>query len=348
MSDDTNYSGRDQDLLTRYERQAEAGNLSGALGNTRRQGLYSGRAADTLAALTRRGVDTSGLDIADFSGQFNPYDASNAISLISRNAGNRVRALGGDSDRARNRARVGLNQDVSGLSEQRGLEARQNAFNEDILPTYTSALDRLNELAGTNAISAEQEGYLRSKIAATNRTAASANLGRVSSALGLRGMSDSPAAAALASSVAQDYDIDLSNQLADMGFKVSEINREQARQDSAAAASLANLRINAENAYLSKDTEAVQNIGRDTAALIDALYSRDKTFDLMERQLDAAENESTADRIGQWVDIGKGVAQTAVGAYTGFGGGTPSGAVPGGTSGLETGSGYGGQGGWFR
>lgn len=314
MSDDLN--PRDEDLLTKYERQQEAANLSGALENSRRSSLYGGRAANTLAALTRRGVDVSGLDIADFSGEFDPFDATNAISLLSRNAGNRVRAMGGDSDQARNRARVSLGNKASGLADVRGLEARESEFNENILPTYTGAMDRLNELAGTAAISAEQESLLRSKIAATNRTAASANLGRVSSALGLRGMADSPAAAALASSVAQDYDIDLQNQLSDMGFRVTELNREQARQDSAAAASLANLRINAENAYLSQDRESVQNIGRETAALIDALYARDKTFDLFERQLDAAEEESTADRIGQYADIASGLGQTVGGMYT--------------------------------
>lgn len=314
------------DLRLRYERQQEASNFASGFGNSRRADRYGGKAARTLADLTRLGGNTEGLDIQDFSGEFNPLDANNAISLMSRTAGNRARRAGGDSAQARNRARVNLGNKATDLAKVQGLEARTNEFNENILPTYTGAMDRLNELAGTAAISAEQESLLRSKIAAANRTSAASNLGRVSSALGLRGMSDSPAAAALASSVAQDYDIDLQNQLSDMGFKVTEMNREQARQDSAAAASLATLRINAENAYLAKDTEAVQNIGRDTAALIDALYARDKTFDLMEKQIEQAGQESTADRIGQWSSLLSGAAQGGASTYQGIQEGNRAGA----------------------
>lgn len=305
MSDEaTPFSPRVNRLRGKYERQSEASNLLGAFGNSARSERFAGRASDTLAALTRRGGNAEGLDIADFSGEFNPTDAGPAIGYISdANAG-----------------KVRRQNKVSSLLEERGLARKQDEFDTNILPTYTGAMDRLNELAGTAAISAEQEGYLRSQIAATNRNSAASNLGRVSSALGLRGMADSPAAAALASSVAQDYDIALSNQLADMGFRVAETNREQARQDSAAAASLATLRINAENAYLANDVDAVQNIGRDTAALIDALYSRDKTFDLMEKQVQAAGDQSTADRLGQWTGIIGGLAGAAAGAYTGLGG----------------------------
>lgn len=296
MSDETTptYSPRVNRLRGAYERQSEASNLLGAFGNTARAERVGNRAARTLAALTRHGGNAEGLDIADFQGEFDPTQAGAAIGYLSRGS---------------NKGKIQREAKVSDLLTQRGLEARQNEFNQNILPTYTSAMDRLNELAGTNAISAEQEGLMRSKIAATNRTAAASNIGRVASALGMRGMSDSPAAAALASSVAQDYDISLQNSLADLGLNVSQVNRDQARQDSAASAALANNRINAENAYLSNDREAVQSIGRDTAALIDALYSRDKTFELMQKQLDAASNESTADRIGQWADIAGGATK---------------------------------------
>ncbi len=308
------YGPRVSRLRRDYERQSEASNLLGAFGNSARSERLGSRASRTLAALTRHGGSAEGLDIADFEGEFDPTDAGAAVQYLGRGS---------------NAGQVRRQNKVSDLLKQRGLDRREEEFNTNILPTYTGAMDRMDELAGTNAISAEQEGLLRSQIAATNRTSAASNLGRVASALGLRGMSNSPAAAALASSVAQDYDVDLSNQLSDLGLDVSRLNREQARQDSGAAASLATLRINAENAYLANDQEAVQNIGRDTAALIDALYSRDKTFDLMEQQIKEAGRESTADRIGQWVDIAGGVTGAvanvatmgATGAIGGGGGG---------------------------
>lgn len=313
MSDMTTptYSPRVSRLRGAYERQSEAGNLAGAFGDTARSDRYSGRAAQTLARLTAAGGDASGIDIADFSGQFDPTSARSAINTLSRGAAQRADARGGNYDRTRNRSAVRMNNDVSGLLQSRETAQKQNEWDTNILPTYTGAMDRLNQLAGTNAISAEQEGQLRSQIAATNRTTAASNLGRVSSALGMRGMSDSPAAAALASSVAQDYDVSLSNSLADMGLQVSQMNREQTRQDSAAAASMATLRANSENAYMSNDINAQIQIGRDTAALIDAMYSRDKTFDLMQKQVDEAGKESTLGRLNGWVGLGQGVVGLA-------------------------------------
>lgn len=330
MSDTTTptYDPRVRRLRSAYERQSEAGGLAGAFGDTARADRYGGRAAQTLARLTAAGGDTSGIDIADFSGLFDPTSARTAINTLSRGAAQRADARGGNYDRTRNRSAVRMQNDVSGLLQSRETDRKRNEFNDNILPTYTGAMDRLNELAGTSAISAEQEGLLRSQIAATNRTAAASNLGRTASALGMRGMADSPAAAALASSVAQDYDVSLMNSLSDMGLKVSEMNREQTRQDSAAAASLATLRANSENAYMSGDINAQIAIGRDTAELIDAMYSRDKAFDLMQKQVDEAGKQSFADRANQWVGLGQGVAGLAASVATGMpsggGGATPS------------------------
>lgn len=316
----------DDRLLQRYESFAEAGNLAERLGRGGMANRLSNRAEDILGRLNQRGVDVSGVDINDFSGRLESTDTANPISRISGMAAQRAQARGGNFDRARNRSRVGLGNAVSSANEELTLREGEERFKTEYDPVLKAAQERLAGMANTSAISADQEAAMRAQIAARFKTAAAGNLSRVGSALGLRGMSDSPAAAALASSMAMDYDSEAIKTLRDFGLQVAETNREQLRRDLATSTGLANLRMAAEKAYLADDRNAVNQIGRETAALIDSLYARDLQFDLMEKQYEEATDESLADRLGAWTGIANSLIRPAAAAAGGFksGGGAPT------------------------
>ena len=315
----------DDRLLQRYESFAEASNLADRLGRTGMANQLGRREQSLLDKLTKRGVDITGVDIEDYAGRIDPTTTNNAISRISGMAARRTAARGGNTDRARNRSRVMLGNDVTNANEAFTLAEGEKRFNEEYDPVFQSAQDRLTEMQNTAAISADKEAAMRAQIAARFKTAAAGNLSRVGAALGLRGMSDSPAAAALASSVAMDYDSETIKTLRDFGIQVADTNREQLRRDLAASTSLANLRSTAERAYLSDDRNAVNQIGRETAALIDSLYARDIQWQMMEKQYEEATDESLADRLGSWVNIANSLirpASAAAGAFN-SGGGAP-------------------------
>jgi hypothetical protein len=293
----------DDRLLQRYESNAEAANLAERLGRTGLANRLGNREEDILARLTDRGVDMSGVDIEDFADRIDPTTTNNAVSRISRMAARRSQNRGGNFDRARNRSRVMLGNDISNANDAYTLAQGEEKFNTEFEPVYQDAQARLADMANTSAISADKEAALRAQIAARFKTAAAGNLSRVGSALGLRGMSDSPAAAALASSMAMDYDTEAIKTLRDFGLQVADTNRDQLRRDLAASTGLANLRMVAEKAYLSDDRAAVNQIGRETAALIDSLYARDLQWDMMEKQYEDATDESLSDRLGSWISI---------------------------------------------
>jgi hypothetical protein len=293
----------DDRLLQRYESFAEAGNLADRLGRTGLSNRLSNRAEDILGRLTDRGVDTSGIDVEDFAGHIDPTTVTNPISRISNMAARRSAAGGGNFDRSRNRSRVRLYNDLDSANLETQREEGQARFDTEFDPVLKAAQERLTGMMNTSAISADKEAAMRAQIAARFKTAAAGNLSRVGSALGLRGMSDSPAAAALASSMAMDYDTEAIKTLRDFGLQVADTNREHLRRDLAASTGLTNLRMAAEKAYLSDDRAAVNQIGRETAALIDSMYARDREWDLMEKQYEDATDESLADRIGTWVNI---------------------------------------------
>lgn len=316
----------DDRLLQRYESFAEAGNFADRLGRGGMANRLSNRAEDILGRLNQRGVDVSGVDIEDYAGHVDPTTASNPISRISGMAAQRAQARGGNFDRARNRSRVGLYNALDSANLETQRQEGQERFDTEFDPVLKAAQERLAGMANTSAISADQEAAMRAQIAARFKTAAAGNLSRVGSALGLRGMSDSPAAAALASSMAMDYDTEAIKTLRDFGLQVADTNREQLRRDLATSTGLANLRMAAEKAYLADDRAAVNQIGRETAALIDSLYARDLQFDLMEKQYEEATDESLADRLGAWTGIANSLIRPAAAAAGGFksGGGAPT------------------------
>lgn len=286
-----------------YERDRETANLAGAYGRSGAQSRYGGRADRFLAA--NPDADLSGIDIADVGeyGHLDPTQFGGAIRQLAGAAGRRVGARGGDAGRASNRAKIALNNRLTNANlvadERRGTAE----FNETDEEVFQPAQERLNEMAGTSAISGEQEQALRGKITSQFANSALSNLARVGSSLGIRGVQDSPAGAALAAEVAGDYDRQLIGQLRDMGLQVSEINRDQQRKDTAAATALGTLRLQARQAYLANDREAVTQIGQDTAQLIAALYDRDKAAEMYEKQLEEASREGFTDRLGKYGNV---------------------------------------------
>lgn len=313
---------------TRYEGLAEGQSLATALNNSGAASRLGRQAERVLARLTKRGVDTSGLDIADFSsGEFNPTDATQAIRYMARNRVQNATARGRPGDVANKNALTTLNARVGQLSDERGLEARTNEFDTQFDPTFEAAQGKATDLMSQDAITGEQEQALRSKIAGQNRALAQTNLSRVSSMLGMRGMQDSPASAALASSIAQDYDRDLVTTLRDMGFQVSDMNRENLRKDMAQATALTSLRARMRQSYLAGDQEQVQNIGKDMAELVNALYTQDYTRQMYEKQLD--EQRDAANKADKMAYIQMAMKAASMGMTAGLSGLTDSGITSG-------------------
>lgn len=269
----------DKDLLRQWEFSSEAGTLGGMPGSTQ----AASRAQQLLAEIERRGLSTEGIDVRDFStGRFNASEAQDALTALTQQA----RRPLGDPDRM-NRIRVTNENKLATLMAERNAEENERWVNENIDPTFDLAQRRMEELAGTNAISATQEAALRTRIAERVKLGEEGQLRRAASVLGLRGLDpSSPAGAALAARAAERADAQLSDALRELGIDVTQLNREQARFDAAAATQIATGRLAAHTSIMG-DQRALVDMQKEVAALIDTMYARDRAFNMMEQSLDS-------------------------------------------------------------
>lgn len=332
---------QDSSLLARaralYEAANYADNVAGA---TQRGSLLRRRAGNKLDAIDynvtpsstpgehayRRALDeamrglVSGEGISDFKGEFDPTTDDFAIRQLSRMAGRAAQRRGGNFDRAVNRSSNTLGEKTSEVLGVRHLEGQKDRWRNEYEPAYQQAMSGVSDLMGKSAISAGKEQELRSAMAGQVRSQEASALSRISSGLGLRGLMDSPASAALASRAAVDYDSRLVANLSDLGLKVTEMNQDAVRRNSSALAELATVRQAAEQSYLTDDYRNVADMGRRMAELTDSLYNRNYQQDLFEKMYDDSQDRSWMDDMGQFVDIGQGIASIA-GSFMGYGGG---------------------------
>lgn len=309
----------DEDLLNFYESRTEAASLGEAQGG--RRGVFADRFSNQAdrarGVLDRRGVDYSGLDIADFSsGVPSLTDAQGANSLLTSTIARQMRGQGKETQGL---AALSGNKLQAFLADRQKEENTQ-FYDQKIDPQFERATEIANQIASTKAISAQQEADLRSKISAQVTQAAATNQRRVGAIFGLRGFADSPASAAIAQRAGAEYDTQLVNTLRDMGIDVAEINREAQVQDVGTLSQLATSRIAARNASIAGDQATTLALQGQASALIQAIQDRRKVLDLLEKQYEDATDESFMDRFSQWTSAARGVTGLAMGGLSAING----------------------------
>lgn len=304
----------------KYTKWTEAGNLAEAVGRGAAARKARKRAERVLAR--NPGFDPEGLDFREFDeySDFAPGNADNAYGGVRQLAKRKFRGAD-DKARAMNRWGIGMNNAMEGVME----DQHSTALREEIDPSLEAAQQRMDELASQDAISATQEQEMRSNIASQIQQQKASKLATVAATMGLGGMENSPAAAALAAEAADDADRSLVGTLRDMGLQVSELNRHQARLDTDLATRIASQRY----AVLHGNADELIRMRGDIASTLDALYSRDRTMEMMREQIDQADQDPG------WLDYATGTADMLKGvssAYQGF----SSGGGGGGESGMNT------------
>lgn len=322
----------DSSLLNQWEANKEASTL-GFGGRSDRAGS---RAEKLFAELQRRGVDTSGVDLQDFSsGTFNASDTTDALRALRQ--GGRSKAGGKDQKRNLDNQRVRDEFDVAQLMQERYAQDNENWVNQNIDPTFQQAQDAFAKLQGTNAISGTQEAALRTKIGEQIKLQEEGQLRRASSILGNRGLDpSSPAGAALAVRAAERADAQLNDAFRELGINVSQVNRQDIAFNAAAATQIATSRLAAHTSIMG-DRAALVNMQTDVAALIDAMHQRDQTYDLMRQALEgddgggfsgagaltgAASGAASGASLGPWGAVAGGVIGGVAGGFGGSGGGS--------------------------
>lgn len=307
-----------RDLLSRYEQAREAGNLATALGRSGLAGREQSLAERIAANAERRGVDLSGLDIQEFGDwqSLNPADTNLARRGLLNLQKPRFHQ-GKNFDRSVNRFQIGLNTDI-------GAKAKEG-FTRTVMPSLDAAQKQADEFVQQPAVGAGAEQALRSRISAMIRSVEGERLNRLSGTLGLGSSRNSPASAALASSISGEADQMLVNTLRDTALKTSEINREQGRRDVDLASRIATIRANVVNA----DPNSLIALNKQLASELDALYTRDQTLDLMWKQYEDATDESLGERISSYANSARNIGAVIAAPFTGgaslgmLGGGQP-------------------------
>lgn len=275
-------------LRSYYEKLSEGAGLADTLnmgsGNKLR------KITDRIkAVLGRRGNDFSDIDIQDFSGDFGLTDTNLAMQgLLDAGERGRYNAGFGNTAGLTNEARIKLEEKINRLLADKGATQIREDADQHVFPLMDQAEGLLTQAASESAVSAGQEQVYRSRLAEQNRVAAGTNITRLTNALGLRGMADSPAAAALASSVAEDYDRGLMGALSDQALQVRGMNQQANLANTSALQQLAGTRLNVQRAVTSGDTGALIDANRSTQALLDALYSRGQTLAMQKDSIDAS------------------------------------------------------------
>lgn len=299
-------------LTTSYQNYLDANNLS----NATSQGGYARRTSNVLdrirAIAANKGIDLSSITGKDFAGDptlLNQNDTKGANQVLARYRYNTLLdrhggSMGGD--------RRGFYQDVnrSEIQQAKAIEAAaMKGLTEQIDPSLAAAQQRMDAQAGTNAVSAGDEQALMSRLAAQIRTSEQSRLAQVGASMGLGNMSNSPAAAALASRAAQDATSAVTSAYRDTSLQVNQMNREQARMDNDLATRIAALRYQV-RAGNSKSLIGMQG---DVAATLDALYSRDQSMQMAWKSY----SDSKSGSMPSWVQPAIQVAGVALAPFTG-------------------------------
>lgn len=326
MSDTTAapVSGRDQRLLDRYATFRAGASLANAVPGYTGLGSRATSLADRIAA-RHPGLDVSSVQTPDYSNwqDLGPGSNEQGLAGLTRVAARQFKNQGGDFDQRMAGFRAKLGSSTAGAI-QRGAQA-------ELMPSLNAAQERADSLAGTAAISAGDEQAMKSRLSAMVRSAESTRMARIGAQLGIGSMASSPAAAALAQQSAEEADQAITSSMRDMGLQINETNRSQARMDVDLAARIASAR----HAVLSGNPTTLASMQTDITAMLDALYSRNQTMDMMQKQIAEAGKSSLADRLSTWTGVAKGITGLATGAYAG---GQSMGAW-GGTSAVGGGSG---------
>lgn len=284
--------------LAKYESLAEGSNLATALGRTGAASRFDTRMQNLLSK--NPGLDTSGLDIQGFSNweDLGPGTADQAIKALTRQRKRGLEKRGvKDPGKATNRFKVGLNTSLEGLMK-RGAQEELDAPLEEI---QNRAMQNIDEAA----ISATEEQSLASRIASMVRTRESTAMSSLGTALGFGNMASSPAALALANEISEGAGQEIVSSIRDLGIEVNAVNREQQRRDLDLATQIADARWR----LLNGNSESLISMRGEVAALQDALYSRDRTLDIYERQVRDAGEMSGWEKFslgaGGLADLGK-------------------------------------------
>lgn len=192
----------------------------------------------------------------------------------------------------------------------------QSSLNKELDPVEQAN----NEMLSTSAFSGQDEMAMRSSLAAQVRAAESQRMNRLASGLGLGNTINSPASAALAEDSAESADSTITSTMRDLGLQVNEMNRTAKAADINRASQIVALR----HSIATGSPSTLSTMGTNVAAMIDALYSRDQTMRLMEKQIHDAGKTNLAGRIGEWTSTaGSGLTLGLLGskAYGSMGGG---------------------------
>lgn len=310
---------------SRFETFSETANLYNRLGNSALAGRAQNRADRILGR--NAGLDTSGINTFDNPMMTSPGDTQQAIHGAALLKDKQFRR--GDYDRAKNRFNVRQNNNVAGMV--------QKDFINEIDPSLQQAQGQADQFASQDAIGAGDEQAMRANLAAQVRMQESQRLNRVAAGMGMGDMSNSPVAAALTSQVVEQTDRAITDTMRELGLEVSQVNMQQKRKDVAQAAQIALMRAGLHTS----DPTTLAKMHTDVAAMLDAMYSRDQTMDLMEKQMKDAGRQTLSDRLGIGLGLVGGAMSLASGGYQSgmFGGkSSPQGGGPFGSGGFTPGA----------
>lgn len=272
--------------LAEYEGYLEAANIWKGVDSAKQAKFQS--LADAIRAANPDtdfgSLDTEGFEDWEDMGPGGSRDAVNAMMQHARRPSGWI-ARSDDPARAANRYRINLAKQIEGMMKERA--------QAELMPSLDAAQAKIDEALQTSAVSAGQEQALRSRIVAQARTAEAQRSARIGATLGFGNMTSSPAAASLAADAAEDTDRLVVSTLRDLGLQVSEMNRQQQRMDADMATRISMARW----AVTNGDSKSLIGMQGDIASMVDALYSRDQTLELMRKQLEDAGDDGG---IGGW------------------------------------------------
>lgn len=342
----TRNAGRlsDETLLSQWDAASEASTLTGLHGSKE----AGRRAANLFDEINRRGLDTSGVDVRDFSSgrieASDTADAFGALKGLNRSKYGVKYSPTGEliAGNPRDvRRRQGLNKEndakLAQLMQERDAADNENWINQNIDPTFDRAQQTLDSQMGTDAISAQMESAMRTRIGESVRLNEEGSLRRASSILGLRGLDpSSPAGAALAARAAERADAQLNDAFRELGLSVLTTNRQSRTQDAMAATQIATSRL-AAHSSISNDRAGLVRMQTDVAGLIDALQQRREAQNQADIEAEIMRRAMEGDDGGAGGTIG-----TVLGGAAGFFIGGPMGAGLGASLGGSIGSSIGG------
>lgn len=288
-------------LLNRYEGYSEAANLGSKIGYSEAAAARA-KADKLLARAQKRGLDTSSVDINDFSdpNSLNPNDtriASQYLGNIHNQQGRKADPVGYKGGARlwdkQNAWQTELGANIGSAGTKALGDQNEKYYQENVQPDITQAESTYRDLAGTDAVSASQEAIMRSNIASMIKRSEASRLNRVGTYLGASGFGDSPAGVALAQRSAEEADAQLTSQLSGQELAVKQMNRDQSRKDADALTAFAGMKMNLRQVR-SMDYKALIQMNDAIAQLTDTLYNRNQTLEAERQALrDAGSNNKS-------------------------------------------------------